>query len=181
MSSQERRLGLVHRVIASHHGMNEYAILITDRRSIFIQQARSQGGFALRTELLTGAWGRTSIKPKTLEDYSGFAIGSLELDEQNITVEHDGVTKLIIAIGGLFPVFHFDLEYRGEARAESLVFYAVPLGSYVTNGDQRPREVILRAYAESIFKLYSAVLPSGVIDDAGLGEGPEEQDGNERP
>lgn len=168
VSAPERRLGLVHRVVAAHHGMNEYAILITDKRSLFIRRTRSQGGFALRAEILSGSPPKANAPPETLEDYSGAAIGSLESDEGNVSVPHESVTKLVIGVGGLFPVYHFDLEYRSEERRVSLVFYAVPLSTYGQTGVQRPREEILREYAQSILALYRQVLSGDTIDDIGL-------------
>lgn len=170
MSTQEGRLGLVHRVLAVTRGIKEYAILVTDRRSIFIEQPKSRSGFLLRTEIVSGESGNTNLKPKTLEDYAGSAVGSLELEQENIGILHDSVTKLIVGVGGLFPVYHFDLRYRQEERNQSIVFYAVPLRTYITEGDERAREVVLREYAQTVFRLYAQVLPSSVIDDAGLGE-----------
>lgn len=166
---QEKRLGLIHRVLAARYGMKEYAVLVTEKRSIFIEQPKTTSSLRLRTEILSGAPPKTNIKPKTLEDYSTAAVGSLELEPQNINIFHESVTKLTVGIGGLFPVYHFDLEYNGEKRRESLVFYAIPLGSYTADGEQRPREVILRDYADSVFRLYQQVIPATLIENAGLG------------
>lgn len=168
MSVQENRLGLVHRVLAGRGSLKEYAILVTDRRSVFVIQRQSRNGFMLRTEIVSGTPGNTTLRPKTLEDYSGIAIGSLESEPQNLSIIHDSVKKLIIGIGGFFPVYHFHLNYTVDGRGEGQVFYAVPLATYETVSAQRPREVILRDYAESIFRLYRQVLPAGIIDDAGL-------------
>lgn len=149
--------------------MNEYAVLITEKRSLFIKQARSAGGFALRAEILSGSPPKSVTQPKTLEDYAGAAIGSLESDVENVSVLHDSVTKLIVSVGGLFPVYHFDLEYSSDEGKGSLVFYAVPLSTYGGDGDRHPREVTLREYARGILALYEQVLPGDVIDDVGLG------------
>lgn len=169
MSAQENRLGLVHRVLAAHRGLKEYAILVTDKRSIFIQQPQSRNSFMLRTEIVSGSSGRTTLQPKKLGDYSKWAIGSLESEPQNFSFAHTSVTKLIVGIGGFFPVYHFNFTYRGDERTESQVFYAVPLETYESADGQQPRDVVLREYAESIFALYQRVLPTSIIEDAGLG------------
>lgn len=168
MSTEESRFGLVHRVLTAHRGLREYAILITERRSVFILQKQSRNVFLLRTEIVSGAWGKTVLQPKTLEDYSTAAIGSLESEPENFSIMHDSVTKLIIGIGGFFPVYHFSLSYAVDGRHESQVIYAVPLATYETVRVQRPREVVLHDYAESIFKLYRQVLTADRIDDADL-------------
>ncbi len=170
MNTQENRLGLVHRVLATRRGLKEYAILVTDRRSIFIQLPPSRNSFMLRTEIVSGSAGRTSIQPQKLEDYTRWAIGSLESEPQNFSIEHSTVKKVIIGIGGFFPVYHFNFTYLGQERDENLVFYAVPLETYEPATEEKPREVILRSYAATIFGLYRRVLPAGVIDDAGLGD-----------
>jgi hypothetical protein len=167
---EEKRLGLAHRVLAAHRGLKEYAVLVTDKRSVFIQLPQSRNSFMLRTEIVSGSSGRTTVQPKKLEDYSKWAIGSLESEAQNFSIAHASVTKLIVGIGGFFPVYHFNFSYRGDERTESQVFYAVPLETYEPAGQQRPREVVLREYAESVFSLYQRVLPASIIEDAGLGQ-----------
>lgn len=170
MGSQENRLGLVHRVLAARRGLKEYAILVTEKRSVFIQLPPSRNSFMLRTEIVSGSAGRTNIQPRRLEDYSRWAIGSLESEPQNFSSVHSAVKKVIIGIGGFFPVYHFSFAYLGQERDENLVFYAVPLETYESATDKKPREVILKAYAETIFELYRHVLPAGTIDDVGLGD-----------
>ena len=169
MSAQENRLGLVHRVLAARRGLREYAILVTDKRSVFIQLPQSRNSFMLRTEIVSGSSGRTTVQPRKLEDYSKWAIGSLESEPQNFSILHASVTKLTVGIGGFFPVYHFNLAYRSDERAEDTVFYAVPLETYEPADGRRSREIVLREYAEGIFGLYRRVLPASIIEDAGLG------------
>jgi hypothetical protein len=170
LSGQENRLGLVHRVLAARKGLREYAILVTDKRSVFIQLEKSRNSFLLRTEIISGTSGTTDKRPKTLDDYSKWPIGSLALEHGNFEVAHKTVTRVIIGIGGFFPVYHFNVAYVEDGRADNLVFYAVPLETYSPTSVPRPQEAVLREYAGTIFRLYAQVLPPGVMEDAGLGE-----------
>jgi len=111
--------------------MMEYAILVTDRRSIFIQQEQTRAGFYAENRDSLRLLGNTNARPKTLLDYSDSALGSLALDDRNIAIEHKNMTKLTIGVGGLVPVFYFDLTYKEDDKGLSLVFYAVPLANYV--------------------------------------------------
>ena len=66
----ERRLALIHRVIVPDKEYpKEYAILVTDRRSIFIRQSRTSGNFWLRREMSYGTALITDFVPKTFADY----------------------------------------------------------------------------------------------------------------
>src|SRR5207249_6955028 len=63
----ERRLALIHRVIIPDEEYpKEYAILVTDHRSIFIRQKKSRSNFWLRREISYGTALITDIAPKTL-------------------------------------------------------------------------------------------------------------------
>jgi len=65
----ERRLALIHRVIVPNKEYpKEYAILVTDRRSIFIRQKKTRSSFVLRGEMRYGTALVTDVIPKTLED-----------------------------------------------------------------------------------------------------------------
>ena len=65
----ERRLALIHRVIVPNKEYpKECAILVTDRRSIFIRQKKTRSSFVLRGEMRYGTALVTDVIPKTLED-----------------------------------------------------------------------------------------------------------------
>ncbi len=83
----ERRLALIHRVIVPDKEYpREYAILLTDRRSIFIRQKKTRSTFVLRGEMRYGTALVTDVTPKTLEDYEPNSLESLRADSANLTV-----------------------------------------------------------------------------------------------
>src|SRR5438309_10997107 len=80
----ERKLALVHRVIVPDKDYpKEYAILVTDRRSIFIRQKKTRSSFVLRGEMRYGTAMVTDVQPKTLEDYEQTNLESLAADAWN--------------------------------------------------------------------------------------------------
>src|SRR5712692_4680804 len=88
----ERRLALIHRVIVPDKEYpREYAILLTDRRSIFIRQKKTRSTFVLRGEMRYGTALVTDVTPKTLEDYERSSLESLTADSANLTVPHEAV------------------------------------------------------------------------------------------
>src|SRR5439155_7679927 len=147
----ERRLALIHRVIVPDKDYpKEYAILVTDRRSIFIRQKKTRSSFVLRGEVRYGTALVTDVEPKTLEDYENASLESLAVEASNITVPHDAVISLVMTKGEpkfrlrdffvwltmrrqghKFHVYDFEMNYRDNANLETRIrFYMVPLGVY---------------------------------------------------
>jgi hypothetical protein len=91
----EGRLALIRRVIVPEEKYpKEYAVLVTDRRSVFIRQAKTRGNFWLRREMSYGTALITDVVPKTLEDYEHSSVESLTADKANINVPHEAVISL---------------------------------------------------------------------------------------
>src|SRR6266516_570820 len=91
----EKRLALVHRVIVPDEEYpKEYAILVTDRRSVFIRQRKTRMSFVLRYEMRIGTALVTDVIPKTLDDYEQTSLESFTADDANLTVPHDAVISI---------------------------------------------------------------------------------------
>src|SRR5438128_10535276 len=99
-TAPERKVALVHRVIVPDKDYpKEYAILLTDRRSIFILQRKTRSSFVLRGEMRYGTALVTDVQPKTLEDYENASLESLAVEPANIAVPHDAVISLLMSNG----------------------------------------------------------------------------------
>jgi hypothetical protein len=181
----ERRLALIHRVIVPDTDYpKEYAVLLTDRRSIFIRQKKTRSSFVLRGEMRYGTALVTDVQPKSLEDYEGTNIESLAADASNIAIPHDSVTSLVMTEGEpkfrlqdlfvwltmrkqahKFHVYDFEMSYIDSVNQETRIrFYAVPLGVYFKPRRQtQTRETILRNYAVDALQIFRKVLPAEII------------------
>ncbi len=181
----ERRLGLIHRVIVPDKGYpKEYAILVTDRRSVFIRQEKSRSSFVLRGEMRFGTALVTDVVPKTLEDYEQTSLESLMAASANLTVPHEAVVSLVMRKveprfrvrdvfvwltmrrqRETFQVNDFEMNYRDSASGESKVrFYMVPLGAYFKPRRQtKSRETILREYPMEALEIFRKVLPARIL------------------
>ncbi|OLE83964.1 MAG: hypothetical protein AUF79_18045 [Crenarchaeota archaeon 13_1_20CM_2_51_8] len=184
-TAPERKVGLVHRVIVPDKDYpKEYAILVTDRRSIFIRQKKTRGSFVLRGEMRYGTALVTDVQPKTLEDYEQTTLESLAADASNIAVSHNAVISLVMTKGEpkfrlreffvwltmrrqghKFHVYDLEMNYRDGVKQEmKLQFYIVPLGAYFKPRRQtQTRETILREYAVDALQIFQKVLPDRVI------------------
>ena len=181
----ERKLALVHRVIMPDKDYpKEYALLVTDRRSIFIRQEKTRSSFVLRGEMRYGTAMVTDVQPKTLEDYEQTSLESLAADGSNIAVPHKAVISLVMTKGEpnfrlkdlfiwltmrrqghKFHVYDFEMNYRESAGQETKIrFYMVPLGVYFKPRRQtQTREMILREYAMDTLQIFQRVLPNRII------------------
>jgi hypothetical protein len=181
----ERRLALIHRVIVPDADYpKEYAVLVTDSRSIFIRQRKTRSSFLLRGEIRYGTALVTDVQPKTLEDYEGTGVESLAADSSNVTIPHTSVTSLVMTEGEPkfrlqdlwvwltmkrqgheFRVYDFEMSYTDGANHETtLRFYAVPLGVYFKPRRQsQTRKTILRDYALDVLQTFRRVLPAEII------------------
>ncbi len=181
----EKRLTLIHRVIVPDEDYpKEYAILVTDRRLVFIHQNKTRSTFWLRREMSYGTALITDIAQKTLEDYQQTSLEALAADSTNITVPFETVSSLAMKKetpkpGRLdflvrltrkkqreeFQVYNFELNYRQSPNNAILIkFYMVPLGTYFKPRRQtQTRETILREYAEDALGIFRKVLPAQVF------------------
>jgi hypothetical protein len=162
----------------------EYAVLVTDRRSIFIRQKKTRSSFVLRGEMRYGTALVTDVQPKTLDDYEGTSIESLASDASNIAIPHGSVTSLVMTEGEpkfrlqdlfvwltmrrqghKFHVYDFEMSHVDSANQETKIrFYAVPLGVYFKPRRQtQTREAILRDYTADALQIFRKVLPAGII------------------
>src|SRR2546428_11693769 len=185
-TAPERKLALVHRVIVPDEDYpKEYAILVTDRRSIFIrQQKKTRSSFVLRGEMRYGNAMVTDVQPKTLKDYENTSLEYLAADASNIVVPHEAVVSLVMTKGEpnfrlqdlfiwltmrrqghKFRVYDFEINYRDSADQETKIrFYTVPLGVYFKPRRQtQTRETVLREYAMDALENFQKVLPNRVM------------------
>ena len=181
----ERRLALIHRVIVpDREHPKEYAILVTDRRSILIRQKKTRGNFWLRREISYGTALITDVVPKTLEDYEQTSVESLTADSTNIMVPHEAVISLAMKKEEQkprkhdffvrltmriqreeFQVYDFEMSYRESPNSETMIkFYMVPLGAYFKPRRQtQTRETILREYATDALEIFQKILPAKIV------------------
>ncbi len=184
-SIPEKRLALIHRVIVPDKEYpKEYALLVTDSRSIFIRLEKTRSSYWLRGEMKFGTALVTDVIPKTLEDYERIGLESLTGDNTNLTVPHEDVTSLALKKeepqfrareffvwltmrrqGHRFQVYHFEMNCLQSSNSETVIkFYMVPLGAYFKPRRQtQTREMILQEYATVALEIFQKVLPARII------------------
>jgi len=181
----EKRIALIHRVIVPDKEYpKEYAVLVTDSRSIFIRLEKTRSSYWLRGKMKFGTALMTDVMPKTLEDYEQISLETLTAKNANFTVPHENVTSLVLRKeepefrareffvwltmrrqGHRFQVYNFEISYRQNSIAETMIkFYMVPLGAYFKPRRQtQTRETILREYATDALGIFQKVLSTKII------------------
>jgi hypothetical protein len=184
-SGTEKRIALIHRaIVPDKEYPKEYAILVTDNRSIFIPLEKTRSSYWLRGEMKFGTAMVTDVIPKTLEDYEQISIEALVANNANFTVPHENVTSLIMRKevpefrareffvwltmrrqGHRFQVYNFEMSHRQNSNTETMIkFYMVPLGAYFKPRRQtQTRETILREYATDALGIFQKVLPARIV------------------
>lgn len=182
----ERKLALIHRVLVQGEDYpREYAILVTDRNSIFIRQEKTRSSFTLRGELKYGTALVTDVRPKTLTDYEQSSSDSMSNDTANITVRHADVISLELGKDAQkpgildffvrltmrmqkeeFQVYNIEIKYLTRPnQTETIKFYMVPLGEYFKPKRlTQTRETILKEYALENLEIFRKVLPDKIIE-----------------
>jgi hypothetical protein len=186
----EERLALIHRVIVPDKEYpKEYAVLVTDCRSIFIRQEKTRSSYWLRGEMRFGTALVTDVLPKTLVDYEQDSLESLRTDSSNLSIPHGTVISLALRKeepefrarevfvwltmrrqGHRFQVYNFEMNYVKTRNDESMIrFYLVPLGAYFKPRRQtQSRETILREYAMEALGIFQKVLPPGIVSSGAV-------------
>jgi hypothetical protein len=182
----ERRLAFIHRVIMRDKEYpKEFAILVTDTRTIFLRQNKTRRSFVLRGEMRYGTALVTDVVPKSLDDdYRQISLESLSADSRNLSVPHDAVISLAMKKeqekfrlrdffiwltmkrqGEIFQVYNFEMIYRqSQGRETTIKFYMVPLGAYFKPRRLvKSRETILGEYATDALEVFQRVLPAETI------------------
>jgi hypothetical protein len=181
----EKRMTLIHRVIVPDEQLpKEYAVLVTDRRSIFIRQEQTRSAFVLRGEMRYGTALVTDVVPKTLEDYEQASLDSMAADPANISIPHDVVLSVVLGRelprfrardffvwltmrrqGEIFQVYYLEMTHLESPNQKVQTrFYLVPLGAYFKPRRQlQTREKILKEYADGALQVYQNVMPPGIV------------------
>ena len=184
MPSPEMKVTFIHRVIVPDPEFpREYAILITDTRSIFIRQKKTRSKFVLSGEMRYGTALVTDVVPPVMEDYKGADLDTMASNPGNLSVPHSTVVSLVLRKEvpafryrdffiwltmrkqqEIFQVYHFEMSYNQNSYRAQLRFYMVPLGAWFKPRRQtQTREAILRDYADDGLRIYRQVLPPRTV------------------
>ena len=160
----EKKVGLIPRIIVPGGlGPKEYAVLITDKRSIFILEVSSKAGVA---GVLGGAIGAAVAQAATTKrtfDYEQSDPDVLATDPKNFVVPHESLERIELKKAMLGPVYRLNLEYRvQDGKGKRVKSQLVPPSQLIRQKKQEGvgRGVLYLDYAKKVQELYQRALPS---------------------
>src|SRR2546426_12247893 len=113
MISNERKVGLIPRLfVQGKWGPKEYALLVTDHRSILVLEKESKAGIAGALGGAAGALIAQGLAKERSFDYNQADLQSLALDSKNLTIPHEAIQVLQLKKTLIGPIFRFELKYR---------------------------------------------------------------------
>ncbi len=163
MSSSEKKIGLIPKiVVASRMGPSEYALLITDKRSIFILEKSSKAGLAGAVGGVIGAAIAQAAATRKTFDYANESIDNLAINPKNIVVPHDSLQSFRLRKKAfLNPVFRMQIEYQYEnGKSKKLKTLLSPPSEHLKQRKQEGvgRKQIHYDYMSKVLEAYKQAL-----------------------
>lgn len=163
----EKKLGLVPRIIVQGKlGPKEYAIMVTDKRSIFVLESSSKAGIAGALGGAIGAAVAAAATSRRTFDYESSDPDVLAADQKNFVIMHPALDRFEVKKAMLGPIYRFTIEYKNEEGKGKKVKGQLVLPSALSR--QRKQEgasrgVANRDYAGKVRELYGRALPATAV------------------
>jgi hypothetical protein len=161
-SFDERKVGLIPRlVVTGKWGPKEYAILVTDKRTILVLEKESKSGIGGALGGAAGALIASAADRNRSFDYGQADPQSLATDSKNLTITHENLQKLLTKKRFIGPVHKLEMYYQtNEGKRKKLKGFLMPPGIHVK---QRKREgagrgQIYADYAQKLQEVYRNAL-----------------------
>jgi len=157
--TDEMKIGVIPKVVVQGaFGPKEYGILLTNKRTLFVQsspnKAKATAWFGLVGGLIAD-----SLKPDEAVDYAGADIEELRKDSNNISVRHEKLTRLLLkkGIGG----YSLRMEYEIKGKPHKVVANIVPPDDLIKQGKQEGASGgdIKKEYVEKIRLAFERAMP----------------------
>jgi hypothetical protein len=160
--SNERKVGLVPRlIVAGKWGPKEYAILVTDQRTILVLEKESKAGLG---GALGGAAGSIIASAATKSrsfDYAQLDPQSLAGDTKNITIPHEALQGVRTKKRFIGPVYGLEFRFQTvEGKSKTVKGHLIPPGAHMKQRKQdgTSRKQIYYDYTRKAQDLYQAAL-----------------------
>ncbi len=142
-------------------GPKEYALLVTDKRSILVLEKESKAGIAGALGGAAGVLIAQGLAKERSFDYTQADPQSLSMDSKNLTISHDVLQGLRMKKALIGPLFRFELQYKTtDGKDKKLKGQLAPPGAHVKQRKQegRGKKQIYYDYAKSVQDVYRNAL-----------------------
>ncbi len=159
----EKKVGLIPKIVVPGRlGPREFAVLVTDKRSIFALESSSKAGVGAAFGVIGAVVAAAATSRRTF-DYEQIDPDLLATDPKNFVISHDSLERLELKKGLLGPIFRFNIEYRtAEGKGKKVKGQLVPPSALWKQKKQEGlgRKAIHYDYAKKVQDLYQRALPT---------------------
>ena len=137
-SSAEKRIALIPRVVVQGKmGLNEYALLVTDKRSILVLEKGSKSGIAGALGGAVGAAIANAAATRKTFDYENENPESFAINPKNVVIPHDSLELIQLKKAFLGPVFRMEVKYQApNNKRKKIKGFLNPPGEHVKQKKQ---------------------------------------------
>ena len=161
MISNERKVGLIPRLfVQGKWGPKEYALLVTDKRSILMLEKESKAGIGGALGGAAGALIAGAAKSRSF-DYGQADPQSLAMDGKNLTISHESLQGIRMKKRFIGPVYWLEFLYQtGEGKGKKVKGQLIPPGVHLKQRKQEGtgRKQIYYDYAKKVQDVYQNAL-----------------------
>jgi hypothetical protein len=159
----EKKVGLIPRLIVQGKlGPKEYAVLVTDKRSIFVLEINSKAGLGAAFGVV-GAMAAAAATSRRTFDYEKEDPDLLATDPKNFAIPHHALERLEMKKGIIGSTVKFKIEYRTADRKNKTVKgqLAPPISlSKQKKQEGQRKEIVCLDYAKNVQDVYQKALPA---------------------
>jgi len=158
---EERKIGMAPRLLTQGAmGVKEYALLMTDKRAIFILELSSKAGLGGVLGGAIGAAIASSIESKKTYNYEEVDTELLASMKGSVVIPHDMLEQMQFKSGTFSN--SLSIRYRSsEGKSKKLHMNIIPPDSYLKQKKDAgiKRKDVLRQYLSEVQNLYQRSLP----------------------
>jgi len=162
MISNERKVGLIPRLfVQGKWGPKEYALLVTDKRSILVLEKESKAGIGGALGGAAGALIAGAAAKSRSFDYGQADPQSLAIDSKNLTISHESLQGIRMKKRFIGPVYWLEFLYQtDQGKGKKLKGQLIPPGVALKQRKQEGagRKQIHYDYAKKVQDVYQNAL-----------------------
>jgi len=167
---EERKVALIPRVtVAGAMGPKDYALLLTNSRSIFVLENASKAGVGALLGGVIGAAVVEAMSERSRPDYSQVDPSAVAADEKNLSIPHSSVRGLVLR--KKWSGYHLRVDYVDDSGKDKKIVGTLALPDELAamkkaagvNG-----AAALEEYAAMARRAVELAMPPGVVQYAEL-------------
>ncbi len=161
--SSETIAGLIPRIILQRpQGPKNYAVLVTDRRSIFIREVTRKSRSGAVSGESVGRLVSSADASREFFDYEQSDPDLLATDPKNFVILHEWLERIVVKKNMIGSLYRFNIEYltedgKGKRVKGSLVPPSEPSSQ---EQDKMARKLAFHDYARKVQEVYRNALPA---------------------